>query len=307
MATAVRQRVELARTRARESLLPLAWQQWQRADALHLAAALSFYGALSLAPFFIVLVAIANWSLGSDRATQYLLTQIAEVAGASSAQFIEQLIESHRVARMHHGLSALMGTGALILSATAAFAELQHALNRVFGEDSRRAAWRSLVRSRVLSMALVIGVALLAIASLAVTTRVHASLGGIADSDTWVAFVSDELLSFVVLTLAFAAILHTLPDCPPHLGAAVRGALVSAALFCLGKFAIGWYLGRVALGSAYGAAGALVVIMFWIYCSTLMLLIGAVLAKALDSRMRRGEPGAAGPPRDAIVDNTGGS
>ncbi|HVO89712.1 MAG TPA: YihY/virulence factor BrkB family protein [Casimicrobiaceae bacterium] len=294
----VRHRVALAAT------LKAAWSVWQRADGLHLAAALSFYGALSLAPFFIVVVAIANWSLGSDRATQYLLNEISDVAGAASAHLIAQLVDSHRVARMHHGLSAVIGTATLMLSATASFAELQHAFNRIFGENIGRPAWRSVVRSRVLSMVLVIGVALLAIASLAVTTRVHASLGSIAEPDTWIAFLSDELLSFVVLTLAFAALLHTLPDCPPRLGAAVRGALVSAALFCLGKFAIGWYLGRVALGSAYGAAGALVVIMFWIYCSTIVLLVGATLARALDRDKRLPSPRSMSQP---TIDTTGGS
>jgi len=273
-----------------------AWAVWQRADCVHLAAALSFYAALSLAPFVIVLVAALNWWLGSDRATQYLLTEIANLAGAPSARFVDQIVASHHAAR--HGLSALIGTGALLFSASATFAELQHALNRVFGDNGNRAAWKKLLRTRVLALLLVVGVALLAIASLGITARVHASLDSFAESSTLLAFVADEIVSFVVLTIAFAAVLHVLPDCPPATGAATRGALVAAALFCIGKFGIGWYLGRVALGSAYGAAGALVVIMFWIYCSSLILLIGATIARVL-------EQGAGRRFRDAAIDSTG--
>jgi membrane protein len=270
----------------RVKLLADAFALWQRTDGIHLAAALAFYSVLSLAPLLIVVVAILNWSLGSDRATDYLLGQIANAVGSDTANLVGQLIASRRAAPAHHGLSALVAAGAVLVGATATFAELSHALNRIFGGEGGRAAWKRVVYGRLIAFALVLGVALLAIASLGITTVVHASLGGLPERSSWLALACDELLSFAVLATAFALVIHVLPDCPVRPRAAIGGALVAAAMFCIGKFAIGWYLARVAVGSAYGTAGALVVLMFWMYCSSAILLIGATLAKILDVRSK---------------------
>jgi membrane protein len=255
--------------------------EWSRADATHLAAALAFYSVLSLAPFLLVVVAIATWLLGSDVATRYLLEQIADTAGAQTAQFIGGLVSGARPER--EGIKALVGITATLAGATATFAELSHGLDRVFGDVARGAL--GLVRTRLVAFGLVVGVAVLSIASLLLSAGVQAMLSRVAHADMWRAMLGatvNELTSFGVLTVAFAAILRVLPARRPRMRAAWIGGLTAAALFVVGKFAIAWYLAHFALASAYGAAGAIVVVMLWIYWSSALFFAGAVVARVVD-------------------------
>lgn len=261
--------------------------EWSRVDATHLAAALAFYSVLSLAPFLLVIVAIAGWVLGSDAATHYVLTQIADVAGDATAKFIGGLVAGAHPQAMEEGARALVGLAVTLAGATATFAELQHGLDRIFGERAIGAF--GVVRTRVLAFGLVVGVSVLSMCSLVVSAGVHAMLAEVAHADMWRAMLSavaNEALSFGVLALAFGAILRVLPGCPPVWRAAAIGALVAAGLFVVGKFVIGWYLAHFALASAYGAAGAIVVVMLWIYWSSALFFVGAVVARIVDRRLR---------------------
>lgn len=256
---------------------------WSDTDATHLAAALAFYSVLSLTPFLLVVVAIAGWLLGSDAATRYLMTQIADIAGAQTAHFIGGLVAGAHPAAAREGAKALIGLAVTLAGATATFAELQHGLDRIFGH-ARRGAF-ALVRTRLLAFGLVVGVAILSIASLVASAGVHAMLSQVAHADMWRAVLgaaANEIVSFVVLTIAFGAILRVLPQSRPSMRAAWTGALTAAALFVVGKFAIGWYLAHFALASAYGAAGAIVVVMLWIYWSSALFFAGAVVARVVD-------------------------
>jgi membrane protein len=262
-------------------------EEWSRADATHLAAALAFYSVLSLAPFLLVVIAIAGWLLGSDVATHYVLDQIADVAGDQAAQFVGGLVAGSHPGAMQQGAKALIGLAVTLVGATATFAELQHGLDRIFGDRGTSAF--GLVRTRLLAFGLVVGVAILSIASLLVSAGVHAMLASVAHVDLWRAVLgaaANEAVSFGVLALAFVAILRVLPECPPVWRAAWAGALAAAGLFVVGKFAISWYLAHFALVSAYGAAGAIVVVMLWIYWSSALFFAGAVVARVVDRRLR---------------------
>jgi len=261
--------------------------EWERVDGTHYAAALAFYSVLSLAPFLLVIIAVAGWMLGSDAATHYLLDQISNVAGRQTAQFIAGLIKEAHPAALTEGVKALLGIGVTLLGATAVFSELQHGLDTVFGSRVRGAF--AMVRTRLLSFGLVIGVAFLSIVSLMLSASVHAMLSSVAHADMGRAvlgFALNELISFVVLACAFAAILRVLPECPPHRHATFVGAVTAAALFSIGKFAIGWYLAHYALASAYGAAGAIVIVMLWIYWSSALFYAGAVVARVVEREPR---------------------
>jgi len=282
--------LEAARSLGRSStvgFLRAVATEWSRVDATHLAAALAFYSVLSLAPFLLVIVAIAGWVLGSDVATHYVLTQIANVAGAATAKFIGGLVAGTHPQAMEQGTRALVGLAVTLAGATATFAELQHGLDRIFGERGTGAL--GMVRTRLLSFGLVIGASVLSICSLLVSAGVHAMLSEVAHADMWRAMLSagaNEIVSFAVLALAFVAILRVLPECPPLFRAASIGGLAAAGLFVVGKFAIGWYLAHFALASAYGAAGAIVVVMLWIYWSSALFFVGAVVARVVDQRLR---------------------
>jgi membrane protein len=262
-------------------------QEWNQADGIHLAAALAFYSVLSLAPFLLVVVAIAGYALGFDRATQYLLGQITDIAGAPTAQFVGGLIAGGHPIAAREGAKALIGLAVTLAGATAMFAELSHGLDRIFGGRDYGAL--GVVRTRALAFGLVIGVAVLAIVSLVLTAGVHAMLAHVGREDLGMAVLSaagNEIVAFVVLTLAFGAIMRVLPRCPPRRRAAWIGGATASGLFVVGKFAIGWYLAHFALGSAYGAAGAILVVMLWIYWSSILFFVGAVIARIADAHER---------------------
>jgi membrane protein len=255
--------------------------QWSRVDGTHLAAALAFYAVLSLTPFLLVVIAIAGYLMGSDTASHYILGQIADVAGAQTAQYIGALLAGSQP--MREGVKAIVGLGVTLVGATATFAELQHGLDRIFGERMHGAL--GVVRTRMLAFGLVAGVAVLSIVSLMLSAAVNATLSQVAHADMGravAAAIANEVVGFAVLAVAFGAILRVLPECPPRRRAAWIGAIVAAALFVVGKFAIGWYLAHFALASAYGAAGAIVVVMLWIYWSSALFFAGAVAARVAD-------------------------
>ena len=271
--------------------------EWSRVDATHLAAALAFYAVLSLTPFLLVVVAIAGYMLGSTLATQYLLNEISDVAGAQTAQFIAGLIGNTHPAPAREGIKALIGIGVTLVGATATFAELQHGLDRIFGERVHGAF--GVVRTRMLAFGLVIGVAVLSIVSLVLSAGVHAiqwlavlraqRSAGMDVPEHWRAVLSaaaNEVVSFIMLPIAFGGILRVLPECPPGRRGVCLGAFTAAIAFVVGKFAIGWYLAHFALASAYGAAGAVVVVMLWIYWSSALFFAGAVVARMSDRRAR---------------------
>jgi len=264
---------------------------WSRADGTHLAAALAFYSVLSLAPFLLVVVAVAGWLLGSEAATRALLAQIADVAGASTAKFVGSLVSGAHPVAEQESAKALIGLAVTLAGATATFAELQHGLDRVFGERVHGAF--GLVRTRLIAFGLVVAVAFLSMASLALSAAVHSMLSSVAHADMWRAALgalANELVTFTLLALAFFAILRVLPERAPRRRAAWIGAATAAGLFAIGKFAIGWYLAHFALASAYGAAGAVVVVMLWIYWSSALFFVGAVVAHVVDGRPAGNDP-----------------
>jgi membrane protein len=234
---------------------------------------------LSLAPFLILLVAVGSWWLGTDTTTHYLTSRIGELMGPDAARLIDRLAATHDAPPAFHRWGASVGTVITIVGATAAYAELQHALNRIFGE-LRRPPMLVLLRARALSFCLVVGTGILLIGSFALSLGIamfvnhETRIAGFG-----VSTLVNEVLTFVLIVVAFAAMLRVLPDCPPHGRDAWFGAIVSAALFAASKFAIGSYISRYTLHSAWGAVGTAVALMLWIYFMAATFLAGAVVTK----------------------------
>ena len=253
------------------------WRQWNAVDGGRLAAALAFYSMLSLAPFLILLVAVGSWWLGTDTTTHYLTSRIAELMGQDAARLVDRLAASQDVPAAFHRWGASVGTVIAVVGATAAYAELQHALNRIFGE-LRRPPMLMLLRARALSFCLVVGTGILLIASFALSLAItmfvnhETRIAGFG-----VSAAVNEVSTFALIVVAFAAMLRVLPDCPPHGRDAWFGAIVSAALFAASKFAIGSYISRYTMHSAWGAVGTGVALMLWIYFMAATFLAGAVI------------------------------
>jgi membrane protein len=265
--------------------VPLAmWRKWNDVDGDGLAAAVAFYAMLSLAPFVILVVAIGGAWLGADTTRHYFSLEVAGVIGNDGADLVDRLITGRDLPSSLGDWAAWVGAAVLIIGATATFAQVQHALDRIFGEADRPALLE-LLRVRALSFLLVLGAGILLGLSLVASSTLkliveHGTASHALQVGTWI----NEIVSFLVALIAMAALLRVLPDRPPRGRQIWIGALFGAALLALGRYLVGWYIAHFSLGSAYGAAGTVVVLMVWIFFSTLAFLAGAVLACVVSPR-----------------------
>jgi len=267
-----------------------------------LGAALAFYTALSLSPLLLVVVAIAGAVYGDVAARGELAHQIKDTIGEEGAKAIETMLANTK----SQGKSALMtivGVVTLIIGATGVFAQLQDALDTIWKVNPAKSGggiWRT-IKDRLLSFSLVFGLAFLLIVSLVVSAILTAVNTWMADRLTmsgWALQAINQLLTFALLAVLFAAIFKLLPHAHPAWSDVWVGGFLTAALFTLGKYLIGLYLAQTAPGSAYGAAGSFVVLLIWIYYSSQILLFGAeftqVYAKTRgtgrDKDLREGKP-----------------
>jgi len=244
-----------------------------------MGAAIAFYTLFSITPILLIVIWVASAFIAPDAVQAHVLTQMQLLLGDTGAAAVRTLLVSARYGGKN-GWSTAVGVVTLLIGATSVFAQLQNSLNRIWRTpDSRvdQGLW-SVLRDRLLSFGLVLGVGFLLLVSLIISAALE-SVGSwlgafIAD---WHALVVgfDVVLGFTIATVLFAMIFKYVPREQITWGDVWIGALVTAALFSLGKLIIVVYLGRVAFASAYGAAGSLLVLMLWVYYSAQIFLLGA--------------------------------
>ena len=290
--------------------MKLAWRSWwelvKKAGsawvddyAPSMGAALSYYTVFSLAPLLLLVVAIAGLVFGDEAVRGELFGQLNGLMGEDAAKAIEGLLVS--VSEPKKGiLATVVGIGLLLLGATTVFGELQDALDRIWRAPARDKAsglW-GLVRARLLSFGMILGIAFLLMVSL-VLGAVIAALGKVFDGffGGWetLAQIVNLAIGFGLTTAVFALIYKMMPRVKVDWRDVWVGAIVTSLLFPLGKFRIGLYIGKSGVASGFGAAGSLVVIFVWVYWSSQVFLFGAeftwVYANSHGSR--RHIPGAA--------------
>ena len=285
--------MELSPTDARR-LLKRAFAGWVDDGAPSMGAALAFYTLFSLAPVLLLAIAVAGFFMGRDEAQNLLVAQLTALLGEKAALGIESMLDAAG-SRDPGRLPAFVGTLTLALGATTVFAELRSDLDRIWrcGKPRAGGAWE-FARTRLLSFGMVISIGFLLLASLVVSTAVSALgdrwLGGMQVAAHGV----DFLASLVVITALFAAIYKVLPTARIAWGDVWAGAAMTSILFWIGKFLIGLYVAKAAVGSAFGAAGTLVVVIVWVYYSAQVFFLGAELTReyAWSHGSRRSEPRA---------------
>jgi membrane protein len=260
-------------------LLKQTGQEFQNDKAMTLGAALAFYTALSIAPLLLLVIVIAGAVYGADAARGGIAHQLDDLIGSEGAKAVEAMLAKTQTPG-GGVLSTVVGVVTLLIGATGVFGSLQEALNTVWNvkPDAGPGGLWGLVRDRLLSFSMVCGMAFLLLVSLVFS----ALLNGVGDvferwlpySSVWLG-VGNQVVGFLVTALMFAMIFKVLPHARPAWSDVWVGALMTAALFTLGKYLIGLYLGKAAVGSSFGAAGSFVVLLFWIYYSSLILLFGA--------------------------------
>jgi membrane protein len=260
--------------------------EWWRDDALRLGAALAYYTIFSLAPLLVIAIAVAGFVFGEEAAQGRVLEQLRGLMGPEGAEAVQRMIERASL-RRDSGLGATaLALFTMLLGASGAFGQLQAALNKMWdapqgapARKARAAGVRGFVRKRVLSFGMVLLIGLLLLVSLLVAAAVSALDAVLVQHVVWLQplfGVLQFLLSGGVATLLFAAVYKILPDRDDIGWRDVwMGAVFTAVLFEVGKAAIGLYLGNAGIGSAYGAAGSLVIVLVWVYYSSQILFLGA--------------------------------
>jgi len=260
--------------------------EWWYDSAIRLAASVTFYTIFSLAPLVIITISIAGAVFGEAAARGQLLSYVEQFTGPEAAGIIQVVIQNAHGSRS--GLFyTVIGIAVLLLGATAVFAELQHALNRVWEVESPGGI-RNTIVDRLLSFLMVLGVGGLLVVALLVSTGLAVAAAFLEHTVPflpYVFFLFNIALPFGIVTLLFAMFYKVLPDVRIGWADVWVGALLTAGLFVIGNFLLGFYLSRGSLASVYGAAGSFVVFLLWIYYSVQIFLLGAELTHAYASRL----------------------
>ena len=262
-----------------------AGSQWVEDRASRLGAALAYYTAFSLAPLLILVISIA--ALVFDRSTveKQVTTEMQTLVGGEGAKAVQAMIVSGK----KHGsgvMATVIGSVMLLIGAMGVFGQLQDAMNTIWEVQPKpgRGLW-GFLRDRLLSMSMVLGSAFLLLVSLLVSAALAAVENWLLSSRASAAAEASNLIvSLIVITLLSAMIYRFLPDAKIAWRDVWLGALITALLFMLGKWAIGLYLGRASVASSYGAAGSLAVLLIWLYYSAQIFLFGAEFTKAYANR-----------------------
>jgi Predicted membrane protein len=260
-------------------LLKLTFTEWTNDNAFELSAALAFYTIFSIAPVLLIAVGVASFFLAPETATTRIVDEMQKLVGAQGANAVRQVIESSR--GFGKGLWAVsVGIVTLIMGATAVFGELQSALNRIWDVEAKpdRGVIMSLIVDRLRSFLIAVCVGFLLLVSLvisAVISGLQHYMNNWLPGVPWVWQTANVVTAFLVVAALFAMIYKFLPDVVISWKDVWIGAAVTALLFSAGKYLIGIYLGRTATTSAFGAAGSLVVLLFWVYYSALISFLGA--------------------------------
>lgn len=247
------------------------------------AAALSFYAALSFAPLLLLLVWIV--SMLHPEWQGELSEALAGVVGTRAAEALDAVIASAKSHPKLGDIAGIIGIGVTLFGASAVFAQLQGTLDRVWRVKPKPgAAVSAWLRARARAFALLGGIAFMMIVSFLVSAAIQTLVRG--DGTTWQ--IVEYAISVVVFVAAFATMYKVLPDAVIDWSEAIIGAVLTTALFLLGKYAIGLYIQYSDVGGAYGPAGAFIVLLTWTYYSSIIVLLGAELTRGVADA--RGKP-----------------
>ena len=271
------------------NLLKQTYAEWSEDKGPRLGAALAYYAIFSIPPLMMIAIAAIGF-LYSGNVIERLQAQLATLVGAETAK---TLMTGVQMSSYKGGwIAGLIGLAVLLFGASGVFAELQDALNVIWGVKPKDEGLKGLVKGRFTSFTMVLGTCFLLLVSLVIGAVVAAMTERFS---SWfpggpvIGHLGELMTSFLVITLLFAMIFKILPDVKIGWNDVWVGAVVTALLFTMGKFAIGMYIGKAGIGSAYGAAGSIVILITWVYYSAQILFFGAeftqVFAKTHGSRV----------------------
>ena len=240
----------------------------------------------SVAPVLSIIIAIAGLAFGRDAAQNAIITQLGGLMGEQTAEVLQSAVASAS-GKSSGILATVIGIITLIATASGVFGEMQSALNTIWKAEPKGTTLSRLIRARAASLGLVAALGFLLMVSLVVSAALTAFgnyLNDLLPFGRLILTALNAVVSLVLISILFAAIYKVLPDRRLEWRDVVIGAVATALLFNIGKSFIGWYLGSSAVASSYGAAGALIILLLWVYYSAQIFLLGAEFTKVYASR-----------------------
>lgn len=274
--------MKLSWQNTKELLLESA-REWNEDKASRLGAALAYYTIFSIAPLLLIAIAIAGFFFGHEAAQGTISNQISSMVGPQAGKAIETMVQNAGQKKGTGIFATIMSVVLLLFGASGVFVQLKDALNTVWDvppAEKKGGVWEFL-KTRVLSFGFVLGMGFLLLVSLVISTILSAAghfVGGMIPMP-WLLQAINFVVSLGVISVIFAMIFKFLPDIKLPWSDVWHGAITTAVLFTIGKWALGVYLGRSSMSSAYGAAGSLVVLLVWIYYSAQIAFFGAEMTQ----------------------------
>jgi membrane protein len=259
-------------------MLKATFADWMEDKALRLSAAVAYYSVFSIAPLLVIAIAVAGLVLGQEAVRGELFGQLKDYVGPQAANAVQSMVQS--ASKPTHGwVATVLGFATLLLGASGVFGQLKDALNTIWEVQAKSGGGvKAFIKERILSFGMVLVIGFLLLTSLLLSTMI-AGLNHMLESwlpmPAFVWGVIAFLISFAVVTTLFAFIFKVLPDVQLAWRDVWIGAAVTALLFEIGKFALGYYLGKQGAESSYGAATAIVLLLLWVYYNSCILFFGA--------------------------------
>ena len=270
------------------SLLKTTFFEWLDDQAPMLGAALAYYTVFSLAPLLIIAIGMAGLVFGAEAAQGQIFEQLRGLLGDAGGKAMEELVQSASAEPKTGVVATVIGFVTLLFGASGVFGQLQASLNIIWGVQPKPGRGiLGVIRDRILSFGFILVVGFLLLVSLLLTAAiafVGKQFGTMVPGMEALIQLFNSMLSLAVITLLFAMMFKILPDANIAWRDVWIGAFITALLFTLGKFALGFYLGRSGVASSYGAAGSLIVLLVWVYYSSQIVFFGAEFAQVYANR-----------------------
>lgn len=253
-------------------------------SVLKMSGSLAYSTIFSIAPLMIVLIFLADLFLGREAVEGTIYGQIRGFVGNDAAMEIQNMIRNASLSGKSRG-AIVLGVITLILGATSVFGEIQDSINRIWGlKPKPKKGWVKMLLNRLLSFSVIASLGFILMVSLVLNAIMEALMNRLQrlfpEVTVWLAYVVNQVLILAVTTFLFGVIFKILPDARIKWKDIIVGAFTTALLFMIGKFAITFYISNSSVGTAYGAAGSLVIVLLWVYYSSAILFFGAEFTKA---------------------------
>ena len=249
-----------------------------------LSASLAYYTIFSMGPLLVVIISLCSVFLEREAVEGKIYAVLQDFVGKDTAAQLQEIIKNASVGNTGT-IAAIIGIVTLLIGATTVFAEIQDSINGIWGLKAKpKRGWVKFLQNRFLSFSIIVSLGFLLLVSLAITGIIEGLSTRLQDRFPDVAvvvfYIVNLILTFVISVLIFGVIFKVLPDARIQWKDVLAGAIITAVLFLIGKFGISFYISRTKIGSTYGAAGSLVVMLIWIYYSSIILYLGAEFTKA---------------------------